>query len=144
MPRLDRQSAMWTRLLFVCAALLLCAYEMQRPARADVAELSLSGVPVTPSNPVPVQDVGRSSLATGQVTVAATATLVVAARAGRGYVLVQNLGTTAVYLGGAGVTTSTGMLLQGVAGAIVKIDAAAAIYGIVASGTQAVSFGEVY
>ena len=85
-----------------------------------------------------------ASIATAQVSVASTATLVAAARTGRGAVIVTNLGAVAVYLGAAGVTTSTGTLLPGVVGASVTIPTSAEIYGVDATGTQAVSVVEVY
>lgn len=86
----------------------------------------------------------NGSVATAQVSVASTATLVAAARAGRGAVIVTNLGAVAVYLGAAGVTTTTGTLLPGVVGASVTIPTSAAVYGVDATGTQAVSVAEVY
>jgi hypothetical protein len=84
----------------------------------------------------------NTNFATAQVTVAATATLIVAARAGRDTVIIENAGTTAVYIGGSGVTTATGMLLPGVLGASIAIETTAAVYGITASGTQAVTIIE--
>ena len=87
---------------------------------------------------------GASNLATNQVSVTDSATAIVAARAARRSVLIFNHGTTDVYIGGAAVTTSTGILLVGTAGAAVSIPTAAAVYGIVASGSQTVSYIEVY
>lgn len=85
-----------------------------------------------------------ASIATNQVTVTTAATLIVAARAGRQSVVILNEGTTDVRIGGSGVTTATGALLTGVKGAGLVIDSAAAVYGIVASGTQVVSYLESY
>jgi hypothetical protein len=86
-----------------------------------------------------------ANLATAQVSVAATATLIVAARAGRKEVTIINHGTTDLYLGSSsGVTTSTGQLLAGVKGEGVTYSGGAAIYGIAASGSQTVSVAEVY
>jgi hypothetical protein len=86
------------------------------------------------------------TIATAQVSVADTAggTLIAAARAGRKSITIVNEGSTLVRLGPTGVTTSTGLFLKGAAGESVKIDGGAAIYGIVATGTQAVSYVEVY
>jgi hypothetical protein len=83
----------------------------------------------------------NEQFATAQVTVATTAggTLISAARPGGDTVTIQNLGTTAVYVGVSGVTTSTGFPIPGVAGASLTLPANVAIYGIVASGTQAVA-----
>jgi hypothetical protein len=83
-------------------------------------------------------------IATGQVTVEDTATLIVAARHNRRAVLVINEGSTDVRVGVVDVDTATGALLTGVKGASVSIPTTAAVYGIVASGTQAVSYVEVY
>jgi hypothetical protein len=80
----------------------------------------------------------------GQASVGATATLIVAARTGRNTVVIENTGTTPVYLGGPGVTTSTGLLLPGVLGASLTLPVSAAIYGVVASGTQTVTEAETY
>ena len=76
---------------------------------------------------------------TAQVSVGTTPTLIVAAHNGVDEVTIENLGTTAVYIGKANVTTSNGFLLPGVVGASVTLSATTAIYGIVASGTQAVA-----
>lgn len=86
----------------------------------------------------------NGNIATAQVSVAATPTLVTAARTGRNSVTVVNLGTTAVYLGGAAVTTSTGTLLAGTVGTSVTIATSAAVYGVVATGTESVSETEVF
>jgi hypothetical protein len=80
----------------------------------------------------------NANFATSQATVATTATLIVAQRSGRDTVVVENTGTTAVYLGNSGVTTSNGLLLPGVVGASVALETTDAVYGVVASGTQVV------
>jgi hypothetical protein len=85
-----------------------------------------------------------TSIATAQATVGTTATQIVAARAGRGSVRIVNHGTTDVFIGAAGVTTTTGTLLQGVIGYSVTIDGGAAVFGIVATGTQVVSALEAF
>lgn len=84
------------------------------------------------------------SFKTAQVTVADSATLIAAARPGRRKLRVINLGTTAVYLGGSAVATTTGILLTGAVGAEREIETSEAIYGVVASGTQAVSVIELW
>lgn len=83
---------------------------------------------------------------TAQVTVATTAngTLLAAARPGRHAVTIINHGTTIVYVGDLGLTTSTGAYLAGVAGASITIPADTAVYGIVGTGTQAVSVLETF
>lgn len=82
------------------------------------------------------------AVAHAQVSVGTTATLLSAEKAGRDgqTILVQNpTGGVNVYLGGAGVTTSSyGYLLQ--AGSAFAIDLADAegLYAVVSTGTQAV------
>jgi hypothetical protein len=80
----------------------------------------------------------NANFATSQATVGATATLIVAQRSGRDTVVVENTGTTAVYLGNSSVTVNSGLLLPGVVGASVALETTDAVYGIVASGTQVV------
>ncbi len=85
-----------------------------------------------------------STIATNQATVATTATLIAAARTGRVSITIINGGTTDVLVGGSGVTTANGLLLTGTKGASVTINTSAAVYGIVGTGTQAVSYLEAY
>ncbi len=93
----------------------------------------------------PAGAVGASSGATGQVSVANTATQIVAARATRREVLIVQGGTTDVYIGySSGVTTATGVLLPGSAGAALTLKTTSAVYGIVASGTDSVCYAEEY
>lgn len=87
---------------------------------------------------------GTASIATGQVTVATTATVVAAARTGRRSITIVNEGTTDVRIGAAGVTAGNGLLLSGVKGQTLTVETAAAVYGIVGTGTQAVSYVEAY
>ena len=96
------------------------------------------------TNALPTSDVGSNAFATNQVSVAATATVVAAARAGRKAITITNTGTTDVYVGGASVTTSNGTLLAGIKGASLTINTQAAVSAIVASGTQTVSYVETY
>ena len=88
--------------------------------------------------------VGNSNIATAQASIGTTATLVVAARAGRGAVTIENTGTTAAYCGGSAVTATTGMLLPGVVGANLTVPTSAAVYCIVGTGTQTVTALETY
>lgn len=92
---------------------------------------------------------GAASFTLAQVSVASTATVIAAARTGvpgtgRVSVTITNTTTTAIYLGGSGVTTSTGTLLPGIVGASVTINTQAAVYGIVATGTAVVTEFETY
>lgn len=86
---------------------------------------------------------GSGTFATAQAAVTTTAAQIVAARAGRGSVKIQNLGTTDIYLGNTGVTTTTGDLLVGTKGASVTIPTTAAIFAIGAA-AGSVSILEVY
>lgn len=86
---------------------------------------------------------GIANLATTQVSVTTTATLLVPQRLGRSSVTVVNHGTTAVYVGNsASVTTATGVLLNGAAGASLVLGTTSPLYGIVTAGTQVVSVAE--
>ncbi len=87
---------------------------------------------------------GTGSIANNQVSVTTTSSTVVTSRAGRRSLLIVNHGTTDVFLGTGTVTTSNGLLLKGTAGASVSIPTSAAVNGIVASGTQTVSYLEVF
>lgn len=87
---------------------------------------------------------GAGTIATSQVSVTTGNVSVVAARSGRASVTIMNLGTVDVYLGVTDVTTSTGILLLGVKGASIAIPTSAAVFGTVASGTQAVAVLESF
>ena len=93
----------------------------------------------------PVSESYSNFNAPGPVTVGTSATLIVAARAGRKSVMIVNEGAVDVRVSSnASMTISNGLLLAGSKGAGETIDGGAAVYGIVASGTASVSFGEVY
>ena len=83
-----------------------------------------------------------SGFNTGQVSITSTATQIIAANNNRMRLLITNLGTTALYLGGSGVTTATGLLVPGVVGYPVAIRSTAAVYAITASASQSISFLE--
>lgn len=89
----------------------------------------------------PSEQLGSTDLATSQVTIAATATSILAAAGQtRRKVTLVNHGTTAVYIGNSSsVSTTTGVLLNGAAGATLTLEYSGALYGIVAAGTQAIS-----
>jgi hypothetical protein len=116
------------------------------PAGANVigsVNLALGGAAISQANPVATTET-YTSLATGQISVASSVTQIVPARAGRKEVTIANHGTTAVYIGGAAVTSATGLFLAGVQGQGITITGGAAVYAITASGSQTVSFLEVY
>lgn len=75
-----------------------------------------------------------------QVTVATTATLLAAANPNRKFIEINNVGAASVFIGGSGVTTTTGHAIQTAtkhqqSGSV----STAAIYGIVASSTNVVT-----
>lgn len=88
--------------------------------------------------------VGQVNFGPSQVSCSTTATLILAQRTNRALATVENSGTTDVFLGGSGVTTSTGLLLPGTKGASANFATQAALYCIVASGTQTVTAAETY
>ena len=98
---------------------------------------------VAKANPLPATQAG-DNLAVGQVSVGTTATSIASSRTARRNITVVNHGTTDVILGGSGVTTSTGLLLPGIKGASATLTTTGALYGIVGSGTQTVSYAETY
>jgi hypothetical protein len=86
-----------------------------------------------------------ANFAPGQATVTTTVASLVAARTSRLAVIVTQMGTTPVYLGsGSGLTYTNGLLLPGIVGASVSIPYAGAVWAVTASGSQAVSFAELY
>lgn len=122
-----------------------CTAYSSNASLAGVLELYNFALPIgSPYGQQYVFDVGGASIASGQVSVGTSATQIVAARAMRKEVVIVNTSTTIVYLGASGVTTGTGLYLAGVAGQLIKLRTAAAVYGIVATGTETVSFMEEY
>jgi hypothetical protein len=112
-----------------------------------VSIVDASGNPAgggTTANPTFTQSQGSGNFAPAQATVSTTATQIVAARSGRNAVTIINGGTVDVFIGGSGVTTTTGALLAGTKGASLTIPTGAAVYGIVATGTEPVSAFETY
>lgn len=88
--------------------------------------------------------VSSNNILTGQVSVAATAggTLIAPARADRKRLTIINGATADVFIGPSGLTISTGALLAGVKGQNIVLETNAAVYGIVGTGTETVSFIE--
>jgi hypothetical protein len=86
---------------------------------------------------------GGGSVATGQVTVGTTATLVAAQRSGRQKITLSIGAANTCAFGNNGVTATTGFPLQPVAGATITIDTNAAIYAV-CSATTTVSAIELY
>jgi hypothetical protein len=78
--------------------------------------------------------------ATGQVPISLTATQIIAANARQG-LLITNPSTVTVFVGGSGVTAATGQEL--LAGQSLSLPVTSAVYGIVSTGTQTVSYLKV-
>lgn len=97
-----------------------------------------------PSGGLAVVNQSPQNLATAQVTVGTSATLLAALRSGRNAITVENAATTAVYIGGIGVTIANGFLLPGVVGASITIPFQGALYGIVAASTEVVTILETF
>lgn len=80
---------------------------------------------------------GSSNLNTGQISVAATATLIVAARSGRTKVTISKQSAVNCAYGTSGVSLTTGYIPDNstipVAGSVFTLDTNAAVYGICAS-----------
>ncbi len=96
-----------------------------------------------------VSGIGVANIAPGQVSVGTTPTLVAAARTGapgtgRQSITIINGGTVDEFCGGSGVTTTTGVLLVGSKGASLNLNTQAAIYCVVATGTEPTSYIETY
>lgn len=79
--------------------------------------------------------------ATGQVSVGNTATLIIAAGTRQGVLITNPSSSVTVFLGGRGVTTGNGQEL--LPGNSITLPVVSAVYGIVASSTQTVSYVEV-
>lgn len=89
---------------------------------------------------------GSATIATGQLTTSSTAQLVGTTRPATGpgmrrRLTVVNTAATAVYLGPAGVTVSTGVLLAGVVGATLTLHTNADVYAV-SGGTPVITFAE--
>lgn len=112
---------------------------------ANGAATAANSSPVTPSN----QPIGAAAFAATQVSVTSSATSILAARtgvAGTGRVsaTICNTTTTAIYIGGSGVTASTGSLLAGVIGACLTVNTTAALYGISGGSSATVTALETF
>lgn len=75
-----------------------------------------------------------------QVTVATTPTLIAAANPNRKFLEINNIGAAAVFIGGSGVATTTGhQILNATKMTLPASITTAAVYGIVAAGTNVVT-----
>lgn len=97
------------------------------------------------NNNLLVSSGGSPNLATAQVSVTTGNISVASARALRRAITVTNVtGTSAVYCGNTGVSTSTGTYLGATSGSSVTLNTTAAIFCTVASITQTVTVAETY
>ena len=80
------------------------------------------------------------NITTGQVTIGTSPTLIRAFEGNRIAIAVIQHGTTDVFIGSSSVTIGTGALLVGVKGASIAVQTRAALYGVVQTGTQTVSW----
>lgn len=115
----------------------------------------VGAVPVDPTGaPIPqatvnangarsVQNVVPASIATGQVAVGTSATLVAAARATRQAITIVSASAVVFYVGNTGVTAANGQYVAAAAGASITINTTAAIYAVGASAVT-VSYMETY
>jgi len=122
---------------------------MKKWLGAPFALLWMSSPALAGGSSFDVEQQGSAAFAATQVSCASTATSFLSARTGasgtaRISATIENTGTTAVYVGASGVTTSTGMLLPGIVGASLTINTTAALYCIVATGTETVTVLETY
>ena len=90
-----------------------------------------------------VSGIGYATInSTGQVSVTTGATQIIGSNTSRGGLLITNpASSVVVFIGGSGVTSTTGQEL--LAGNSISLPDVAAVYGIVATGSQTVSFIEV-
>lgn len=103
---------------------------------------NLQALQVDSSTALKTSNLGVSTLnATGQVSVANTSTSIIGANAARAAVVIANPGSVAVYLGKTGVTISTGHWLG--PSTAITIPTTDAIFGVVATGTQTVTYMEL-
>lgn len=89
---------------------------------------------------------GADNFVCGQTTVTSGGVLIAASRATRRGITIINHGLTDIYLGGAGVSTTTGLKLKGLDGTSVYMSITGAVTGIVASSStgQTISYMEIY
>ena len=84
---------------------------------------------------------GGSTLATGQIALGTTSTLIAAARTARQKITISPTSATLFYVGATGVTAANGLYVA--AGASITLDTQAAVYGVAPSAVT-VSYIELY
>jgi len=114
------------------------------PVDIGVANLTFSGNVAISTM---VNPVGTAALATAQITVTTSATIIANARTGasgtgRVSATLYNFSANTVYVGNSAVTTTTGVPIP--FGAVLTLNTTAAIYGVTTSGTTKVSVLESF
>lgn len=88
---------------------------------------------------------GSDNIATSQVSVGTSATLIAAARPGRKGITITNItGTQQIFIGNTGVAANTGALIPAAVAGSQTIPSSAAVYGIAVTLAQTVSVLETY
>lgn len=100
-------------------------------------------LPVT-GNVNVVSQKGADNIVYGQATITSGGLQIAGSRPTRRSIAIVNHGTIDVFLGNAGVLTTTGLKLKGIDGNSVVLATTAAVTGIVAATSQAVSYVEIY
>lgn len=97
------------------------------------------------NNNILVSSGGAPNIATSQSSVTTGNISVASARALRRAITITNVtGTSAIYCGNTGVTTSTGTYLGATAGSSITLNTTAAVFCTVAATTQTVTAAETY
>lgn len=117
------------------------AVRADAPAVASSASGDYASQTVDAYNRSWVNSGANVAMANGAASVTTTSALLVAAAAGRRKILVQNLGSKAIYVGASGVSTADGIRLGGNGSSIeLEIGPALALHAVAESGTQDARF----
>lgn len=109
---------------------------VENPLRVDPTGTTVQPVSVVSSAPAGTLN------GTNQVDIGTEATLIIAANPDRSGVLITNpSATVTIYIGTAAVTASTGSILPPLQSLTLPVSSA--IYGVVADGSQTISYVEV-
>jgi hypothetical protein len=87
-------------------------------------------------------EIASTAIVTGQVSIGTTGAQIVGARDTRRRIVLVNDGSADAFVGGAGVTTATGVRLA--PGASMTLQTTAAVHAVTASGTTPVHYWEEY
>lgn len=117
------------------------AVRADAPAVATSADGDYASQTVDAYNRSWVNSGANVAMANGAASVTTTSALLVAAAAGRRKILVQNLGSKAIFVGASGVSAANGIRLGGNGSSIeLEIGPALALHSVAESGTQDVRF----